>query len=107
MIFKNIKEADEYYNYPMSYRMGSIYDDKGIIRIYSNGQKGDYETDKYFYYKLKNKQVRERFETNIKNKKKIRLLVKTNEGVRDRGLLEIKGFFKGFVRIIKTPTHTS
>ena len=48
MIFKNIKEADEYYKYPMSYRMGSIYDDKGIIRIYSNGQKGDYETDKYF-----------------------------------------------------------
>ena len=70
MIFKNIKEADEYYNYPMSYRMGTIYDDKGIIRIYRNGQKGDYETDKYFYYKLKNKQVRERFENNIKNKKK-------------------------------------
>ena len=65
MIFKNIKEVDEYYKYPMSYRMGSIYDDKGIIRIYSNGQKGDYETDKYFYYKLKNKQVKERFRNNM------------------------------------------
>ena len=102
MIFKNIKEADEYYKYPMSYRMGSIYDDKGIIRIYSNGQKGDYETDKYFYYKLKNKQVRERFKNNIKNKKKIRLLVKVESGVKDRGLLEVKGVFNGFVRIVKT-----
>ena len=59
MIFGNIKEVDQYYKYPMSYRMGSIYDDNGIIRIYSNGQKGDYETDKYFYYKLKNKQDEE------------------------------------------------
>ena len=37
MIFKNIKQVDEHYKYPMSYRMGSIYDEKGIIRIYSNG----------------------------------------------------------------------
>ena len=102
MNFRNIKEVDAYYKYPMSYRMGSIYDDKGIIRIYSNGQKGDYETDKYFYYKLKNKQVRERFKNNIKNNKKIRLLVKVESGVKDRGLLEVKGFFNGFVRIVKT-----
>ena len=39
MIFKNIKQVDEYYKYPMSYRMGSIYDEKGIIRIYSIGSK--------------------------------------------------------------------
>ena len=99
MIFKNIKEADEYYKYPMSYRMGSIYDDKGIIRIYSNGQKGDYETDNFFYYKLKNKQIKERFEKNIKNKKKVRVIIKIKDGVKDKGLLEVKGFFKDFVRI--------
>ena len=107
MNFRNIKEVDQYYKYPMSYRIGSIYDDKGIIRIYSNGQKGDYETDKYFYYKLKNKQVRERFKNNIKNNKKIRLLVKVESGVKDRGLLEVKGFFNGFVRIVKTSKYTS
>ena len=70
MIFKNIKQVDEYYKYPMSYRMGSIYDDKGIIRIYSNGSKGDYETSKFFYYVLKNDKIKERFQQNIKNKKK-------------------------------------
>ena len=54
----------------MSYRMGSIYDEKGIIRIYSNGSKGDYQTPKFFYYVLKNDKVKERFQQNIKHKKK-------------------------------------
>jgi hypothetical protein len=101
MIFKNIKQADEYHKYPMSYRMGSIYDDKGIIRIYSNGEKGDYETPKFFYYKLKNDKIGNRFKQNIKNKKRIRLIVKIDEGVKDRGLLEVKGFYNGFVRFGK------
>tara|TARA_Y100000591_G_C21407063_1_gene485653 strand:+ start:44 stop:352 length:309 start_codon:yes stop_codon:yes gene_type:complete len=101
MIFKNIKQADEYHKYPMSYRMGSIYDDKGIIRIYSNGEKGDYETPKFFYYKLKNDKIGNRFKQNIKNKKKVRLIVKIDEGVKDRGLLEVKGFYNGFVRLGK------
>ena len=101
MIFKNIKQADEFHKYPMSYRMGSIYDDKGIIRIYSNGEKGDYETPKFFYYKLKNDKIGNRFKQNIKNKKKVRLIVKIDEGVKDRGLLEVKGFYNGFVRLGK------
>ena len=42
MIFKNIKEADEYHKYPMSHRMGSIYDDKGIIN--SKSYVGRYAT---------------------------------------------------------------
>lgn len=101
MIFKNIKQADEFHKYPMSYRMGSIYDDKGIIRIYSNGEKGDYETPKFFYYKLKNDKIGNRFKQNIKNKKKVRLIIKIDEGVKDRGLLEVKGFYNGFVRLGK------
>ena len=101
MIFKNIKQADEYHKYPMSYRMGSIYDDKGIIRIYSNGKKGDYETPKFFYYKLKNDKIGNRFKQNIKNKKRVRLIIKIDEGVKDRGLLEVKGFYNGFVRLGK------
>ena len=101
MIFKNIKQADEFHKYPMSYRMGSIYDDKGIIRIYSNGEKGDYETPKFFYYKLKNDKIGNRFKQNIKNKKRVRLIVKIDEGVKDRGLLEVKGFYNGFVRLGK------
>ena len=101
MIFKNIKQADEFHKYPMSYRMGSIYDDKGIIRIYSNGEKGDYETPKFFYYKLKNDKIGNRFKQNIKNKKRVRIIVKIDGGVKDRGLLEVKGFYNGFVRLGK------
>ncbi len=101
MIFKNIKEVDEYHKYPMSHRMGSIYDDKGIIRIYSNGEKGDYETPKFFYYKLKNDNVQQRFKLNIKNKKKVRVIVKVKDGVHDKGLLTVKGFKNDFVRLRK------
>ena len=32
-VFKNFKEAHEYYNYPGSYRFGTIYNEKGVIRI--------------------------------------------------------------------------
>ena len=101
MIFKNIKQVDEHYKYPMSYRMGSIYDEKGIIRIYSNGSKGDYQTKKFFYYVLKNDKIKERFQNNIKNNKKVRVVVKVEKGVEDLGLLNVKGFYKNFVRLQK------
>ena len=101
MLFKNIKQVDEHYKYPMSHRMGSIYDDKGIIRIYSNGTKGDYQTPKFFYYVLKNDKIKERFQQNIKNKKKVRVVIKKEKGVEDIGLLKVKGFYKEFVRLEK------
>ena len=31
MIFKNLKEAHEYYNYPSSHRFGTIGDKNGVI----------------------------------------------------------------------------
>ena len=34
MIFKNFKEAHEYYKYPGTHRIGSYGNDKGIIRSY-------------------------------------------------------------------------
>ena len=101
MLFKNIKQVDEHYKYPMSHRMGSIYDEKGIIRIYSNGSKSDYQTPKFFYYVLKNDKVKERFQKNIKNNKNVRVIVKQDKGVKDLGLLKVKGFYKNFVRLEK------
>lgn len=41
MIFNNFKEAQEYYKYPGTHRIGSYGNDKGIIRSYSSGKKGD------------------------------------------------------------------
>lgn len=41
MLFKNFKEAHAHYKYPGSHRIGSYSNDKGIIRSYSSGEKGD------------------------------------------------------------------
>tara|TARA_B100001027_G_C16222821_1_gene310660 strand:- start:563 stop:868 length:306 start_codon:yes stop_codon:yes gene_type:complete len=101
MNFRNIKEVDQYYKYPMSYRIGSIYDDKGIIRSYSNGKKSDYKRGKFFYYELKNDFVKQKFKMNINNKKKLRLIVKTKIGVNDEGLYNVSGFYKNYVRLQK------
>lgn len=65
-VFKNFKDA---HKYPSSHRFGSIYNDNGIIRSYSNGEK-DIVKDNFniFYYELKNNLIKEKFKI---NKKKI------------------------------------
>ena len=56
MIFKNLKEAHKYYNYPSSHRFGTIGNEKGVIRSYSNGKGCDYykKNTTEVYYKIKN-----------------------------------------------------
>lgn len=97
MIFKNFKEAHEYYKYPGSHRIGSIGDDKGIIRSYSNGKKGDVLKNNKIYYVLKNDNIKEKFKLNIKNRKKIRFFIKQENGVKDMGLYHVRRFYKNFV----------
>ena len=72
MIFKNFKEAHEYYKYPGTHRIGSYGNDKGIIRSYSSGKKGDIIKNNRIYYVLKNNNIKEKFKLNNKYKKKIR-----------------------------------
>ena len=88
MIFKNFKAAHEYYKYQGSHRIGSFGDEKGIIRSYSNGKKGDI---------LKNNNIKEKFKLNIKNKKKVRFFLRLDKGVKDMGLYHVKRFYKNFV----------
>ena len=71
MHFKNIKTLDAHYKHPMSYRIGTIYNDDGIVRVYSNGNNSDYEKGTFFYYKLKNAKTESRFRD---AKKKVWLL---------------------------------
>lgn len=101
MNFRNIKEVDKYYNYPMSYRIGSIYDNEGVIRSYSNGTKSDFKRGKFFYYEIKNEFIKHKFKLNILNKKKVRLILKNKNGVSDEGLHNVKGFYKNFVILSK------
>jgi len=97
MFFKNFKEAHEYYNYPGSHRIGSYGNEKGIIRSYSNGKKGDILKNNKIYYVLKNSNIKEKFKLNIKNKKKIRFFIKLDKRVKDMGLYFVKRFYKNFV----------
>ena len=101
MLFKNFKEAHEYYNYPGSHRIGSYGNEKGIIRSYSNGKKGDLLKNNKIYYVLKNDNVKEKFKLNIKFNKKIRFFIKIENGVKDLGLFNVKRFYKNFVVLEK------
>lgn len=106
MIFKNFKQAHEYYNYPGSHRIGSYGDIDGIIRTYSNGKNGDLIKNNTIYYVLKNESIKNKFKLNIKNKKKIRFFIKVTNGVKDMGLYHVKRFYKNYVVFNKiTPIH--
>jgi len=77
MIFKNFKEAHEYYKYPGTHRIGSYGNDKGIIK------------NNRIYYVLKNNIV--------EYKKKLRFFIKIDKGVKDMGLYNVKRFYKKYV----------
>ncbi len=99
MNFKNIKTLDAHYKHPMSYRIGTIYDSDGIVRVYSNGKNNDFETNNFFYYRIKNKTIEKRFIDAKKNARTFRLVTKIDNGVLDRGLYKVSGFYKNFVRL--------
>ena len=99
-MFKNIKQAHEHYKYPGSYRTGTIYDDKGVIRCYSNGMKDIYK-DKIFYYELKNDKIKNAFKLNKKNNKSLRLFRKEDNSVKDMGLYKVDKYYKNYVKLIK------
>ena len=104
MIFKNFKEAHEHYKYISSHRFGTIGNDTGVIRSYSNGKGCDYykNEEKSVYYKIKNERIKELFKLNIKNKKKVRFFKKIDEGVKDLGLYNVIGFTKdNFIHLRK------
>ena len=98
-MFKNIKQAHEYYKYPGSYRIGTIYDENGVIRSYSNGTK-DIIKDNIFYYELKNDKIKNAFKINKKNNNSLRLFRKDNNYVKDMGLYKVDKFYKNYVKLI-------
>ena len=99
-MFKNIKQAHEYYKYPGSYRIGTIYDDNGVIRSYSNGIK-DIVKNNIFYYEIKNEKIKNDFKLNKKNNNKLRVFRKENNSVKDLGLYKVDKFYKNYVKLIK------
>ncbi len=103
MIFRNFKEAHEYYKYPNTHRIGTIGNEKGVIRSYSNGEKGDYYKNqgKLVFYMIKNEKIKNMFKKNIKYKKKVRYFRKVSNIVIDMGLYKVIGFKENFVKLKK------
>lgn len=103
MKFNNFKSAHNYYNYPGSYRIGTISNINGVIRSYSNGSNNDKFMNNFriIYYKIKNDEIEKKFRININNGKKIRFFKKIDNGVEDLGLYKVDKFWKGYVKLIK------
>ena len=101
-LFKNFKDAHEYYNYPSSHRFGTIYDKNGVIRSYSNGEYDIVKDNgKIFYYKIKNETIKEAFKMTREKNRKIRVFLKTSNGVLDLGKFKVDKFYKNYVKLIK------
>tara|TARA_B100001093_G_scaffold68913_1_gene59134 strand:+ start:199 stop:510 length:312 start_codon:yes stop_codon:yes gene_type:complete len=103
MLFKNLKEAHLFYKYPSTHRFGTIGNDKGVLRSYSNGLNCDRisKDEKTIFYRIKNDRIKKMYMKNIISKKKIRFFKKVNNGVLDMGLyLPIK-FSNDFVKLVK------
>ena len=98
--FRNFKEAHVHYKYPSSYRFGTIYNAKGVIRSYSNGTKDIYK-ENVFYYELKNDKIKDAFRINRDTKRKLRVFRKMGSMVHDLGLYSVDKFYKKYVKLVK------
>ena len=78
LLFKGIKEAHYYFNFPGSFRTGTVIKDNIVIRSYSNGtiKKDKFIGDDKFQYEIKNKKIKEAFINNFKNNIDLYLFVK-------------------------------
>ena len=106
-IFKNIKLAHEKYNYPSSYRFGTVGNEKGVLRSYSNGKNHDkiLNNGSKVLYKIKNTKILNLFKLNQQTKQKVRFFFKIDKGVKDMGLYNVKKFIKKndnlFIELVK------
>lgn len=88
--FSGIKEAHEYYKFKGSYQHGTVYDETGVIRSYSNGSSDDViEEDSIIYWiSVERPYIRDAFDRNKKNNKPLRFFKKNKKAdhVEDMGL---------------------
>ena len=85
-MFKNFKEACDFYKFPGSHQVGSFGNATGILRSYSNGTPGkDFflNGEREILYKLKDDSYREKFSRNILNDQLVRVFRKVNSEVEN------------------------
>ena len=95
--YKNIKEAHNKFNFPGSYRIGTLIKDNLVVRIYSNSNAApDYfkQHNKYFYYVIKNDRIYNAFKNNKKENIFINVFKRNKEiqNVEYFGLFKVIGF---------------
>ena len=96
-IFKNIKEAQSIFNFPGSYRTGTLTKNNFVIRIYSNSvSANDYfkNNKRNFYYIIKSPKIYNCFKNNKNFNKNIHLFKKNLEknNLEYYGMYKVKGF---------------
>ena len=95
--YNNIKEIHEKFNFPGSYRTGTLIQDNIVIRIYSNSVKeNDYFSNnkRQFYYVLKSDKVIEAFKNTKKNNNSVFVFKRdlNLNKVIFYGMYRVKGF---------------
>lgn len=94
---KNIKEAHSKFNFPGSYRTGTLTKNNLVVRVYSNSvSANDYfsNKNKNFYYIIKSLKIYDCFKNNKKLNINLHLFKRNleNNNVEYFGLYKVKGF---------------
>jgi hypothetical protein len=101
-VFKNFKAACQHYSFPGTHQHGSIGNEKGIIRSYTNGTVGkDFVKENEVFYRLKDERMRAKFSLNVESGQRLRLFQKVSTGVVDRGLHKVEGFTETHVHLVQ------
>ena len=100
--FINFKSAHSFYKYPSTHRIGTIYNDDGVIRSYSNNTVDKYNNDySIFFYKLKNDIIKSAFKLTKEKDNSLRLFLKQKNEVLDLGLYKVSKVGYQYVKLIK------
>lgn len=124
-IFQNFKVACEHCKFPGSFQCGSVWNEHGIVRSYSNSTPGKDKVIKSgseIWYRLKSLEMQAHFQRNVESGQKVRFFrrvphsigkVTQKPGCKDMGLFTVVGFVESdaFVRLVEfeenleKPTH--
>tara|TARA_Y100000591_G_C21605138_1_gene579958 strand:+ start:463 stop:798 length:336 start_codon:yes stop_codon:yes gene_type:complete len=78
-IFDNFEKAHKHFKFPGSHRIGALFKNSYIVRIYSNSvSKPDYfnKSKTLFYYTIKSKLIKQKFLNNKKDKISVKVFTK-------------------------------
>jgi hypothetical protein len=114
-IFQNFRVACAHYGFPGSFQCGSVWNERGVIRSYSNSTPGKDKVllgGSEIWYRLKSLEMQGHFERNMRSGQGVRFFrrvphcigkVTQKPGCKDMGLFDVAGFMENdaFVRLVE------